>query len=77
MQGYCEPDAQIIFGTTVEDDTGEEVRVTIIAAGVDRSRRGDRSFISSARPSGARRDPGRILPIPDDDPFDIPGFVEG
>ena len=78
VQGYCEPDAQIIFGTTVDDDMGEEVRVTIIAAGVDRSRRAsDRPFASAARSSGPRRDPERILPIPDDDPFDIPGFVEG
>ena len=30
---HCEPDAQIIFGTSVDETMGEEVRVTIIAAG--------------------------------------------
>lgn len=78
VQEHCEPDAQIIFGTAVEDTLGEEVRVTVIAAGVDRSRRAaDRPAGPSARPSGPRRASERVLPIPEDDPFDIPDFVEG
>lgn len=76
VQSHCEPDAQIIFGATPDESMGEEFRVTVIAAGVDRSRR---SLRASAQPSSSRtRAPsGRVLSIPEDDPFDIPGFVEG
>ena len=76
VQAHCEPDAQIIFGATPDESMGEEFRVTIIAAGVDRA--GRRSRTSGPPPrSGPRRAYDRILPIPDDDPFDIPSFVEG
>ena len=30
------PDANIIFGTVIDDEMGDEVRVTVIAAGFDR-----------------------------------------
>jgi len=30
------PDANIIFGTVVDDDMGDEIRITVIAAGFDR-----------------------------------------
>lgn len=74
VQEHCEADAQIIFGATPDEGMGEELRVTVIAAGVDRARRTHRA--PSAR-SGPRPASERLLPIPDDDPFDIPGFVEG
>ena len=76
VQTHCEPDAQIIFGATPNDDVGEEFRVTVIAAGVDRSRRTPRGSASSTR-SRSHTASDRILPIPDDDPFDIPDFVVG
>jgi cell division protein FtsZ len=76
VQGHCEPDAQIIFGATPDETLGEEFRVTIIAAGVDRSRRAPRAAGPTMR-SRPRLASERILPIPEDDPFDIPGFVEG
>ena len=76
VQAHCEPDAQIIFGATPDETLGEEFRVTIIAAGVDRSRRASRPQGPTIR-SRPRLASQRILPIPEDDPFDIPGFVEG
>ncbi len=76
VQAHCEPDAQIIFGATPDETVGEEFRVTIIAAGVDRSRRAPRPADPTIR-SRPRLASERILPIPEDDPFDIPGFVEG
>jgi cell division protein FtsZ len=36
IHGVAHPDANIIFGTVVDDDMGDEVRVTVIAAGFDR-----------------------------------------
>jgi cell division protein FtsZ len=36
VQGVAHPDANIIFGTVVDESMGETVRVTVIAAGFDR-----------------------------------------
>ncbi|HIE22203.1 MAG TPA: cell division protein FtsZ, partial [Acidimicrobiia bacterium] len=54
--------ADIIFGAVVDDDLGEEMKVTVIAAGFDTRRR---------RPSsGVRSEFG-------DDNVEIPSFVQG
>ena len=36
IHGVAHPDANIIFGTVVDDEMGNDVRVTVIAAGFDR-----------------------------------------
>ena len=74
---HCVDDAIIIFGAVVDDTMGEELRVTVIAAGFDRTRRASRPFApGSAQQESAS--PASLLPLPDpDDPFDIPDFVEG
>jgi len=36
IHGVSHPDANIIFGAVIDDDLGDEVRVTVIAAGFDR-----------------------------------------
>ncbi len=35
VQSAAHPDAKIIFGTTIDDALGDEVRITVIAAGFD------------------------------------------
>ena len=35
MQDAAHPEANIIFGTVIDDSLGDEVRVTVIAAGFD------------------------------------------
>ena len=35
IHGVAHPDANIIFGTVIDDEMGDEVRVTVIAAGFD------------------------------------------
>jgi cell division protein FtsZ len=35
VRGSAHPDANIIFGTVIDDALGDEVRVTVIAAGFD------------------------------------------
>lgn len=75
----CDDDAQIIFGAVVDDTLGEEVRVTVIAAGFERSRRpGARGIASGV--STSRTPTQASAPLFDEDesdPFDIPDFVEG
>jgi cell division protein FtsZ len=36
IHGVAHQDANIIFGTVIDDELGDEVRVTVIAAGFDR-----------------------------------------
>lgn len=65
---HCDSDANIIFGAVVDDAQGNEMTVTVIAAGFDRDRR------SVLRPSPIPE----FAPRPDgDDELDIPGFVHG
>jgi cell division protein FtsZ len=47
------PEANIIFGAVIDDALGDEVRVTVIAAGFDEGRRR-----AGARPSGVRSSAG-------------------
>ena len=52
--GVAHPDANIIFGTVVDESIGDTVRVTVIAAGFDRWENGSR--------------PGRRTPVENDIP---------
>ncbi len=80
VSSAADGDANIIFGAVVDEDMGDDVRITVIATGFDRA---------AARPSGAREatrarrrdrdvtlDAGQRsnLEIADDD-IDIPAFL--
>jgi cell division protein FtsZ len=65
---HSDADADIIFGAVVDDNLGEEIKVTVIAAGFDRSRRQDTRGIASGSVTRAT-DTG--------DDLDIPSFVQG
>ncbi len=58
----ADPEADIIFGAIIDDDLGEEMRVTVIAAGFDKGR-GPRRSETARRPSEGG--------------LDIPSFVQG
>jgi cell division protein FtsZ len=74
---HAHPDANIIFGTVVDDAMGDEVQVTVIAAGFERwDEKG-----GSGRTSGSGR--GLGLSAGDDfddedgdDEFDVPSFLK-
>jgi len=67
---HCDSDANIIFGAVVDDALGNEMKVTVIAAGFDRDRRTiTRSSIPEFTP--------RPRDTEGDDDLDIPGFVHG
>jgi cell division protein FtsZ len=91
IHGIAHQDANIIFGTVINDDMGDEVKVTVIAAGFDRWD-GAPQVKPSARPAGrsAPKDQGsRPAPVKDifagdplslgddgDDDFDVPSFLK-
>jgi cell division protein FtsZ len=65
---HCDSDANIIFGAVVDEAHGNEMKVTVIAAGFDRDRRSttrtNYTDFSARLPRESR-----------DDDLDIPGFV--
>jgi cell division protein FtsZ len=64
---YAHPDANIIFGTQIDDTLGDEVRVTVIAAGFEggEPKRVSVPVIDSTALSG------KVNPIPDNDPIAV------
>jgi cell division protein FtsZ len=90
VHGVAHQDANIIFGTVINDELGDEIQVTVIAAGFERWD-GPKAFTTSrtrtpdARPSEPRpvsspvRDifsDGDPLGGDDDDDFDVPSFLK-
>ena len=83
ISDHSDADANIIFGSIIDDTLGDEMRVTVIAAGFDRDRRG--SFTTQPPSDEPRRRPSLLDDGPsggfDDsdgtDEMDIPGFVQG
>jgi cell division protein FtsZ len=71
ISDHADPEADIIFGAIVDDDLGEEMKVTVIAAGFERRR-------SSGRPATSRPSRPVYSGVDDeDDSLDIPTFVQG
>jgi cell division protein FtsZ len=88
IHGVAHQDANIIFGTVIDDEMGDEVRITVIAAGFDRL---DDSapLRSTTSDDGPRTTSTRITelfgseddedPLADDggdDDFDVPSFLK-
>ena len=81
IHGVAHPDANIIFGTVIDEVMGEDVRVTVIAAGFERWEEGRPG---SQAPRARRRGLGRrsvvlgmdhvredIFAKPDDEDLDL------
>ena len=82
------PEANIIFGTVIDDDMGDEVRITVVAAGFERWDEAG----SSRRPSSSTRSADTESSVVDvfkddagddgddlfegDDDFDVPSFLK-
>jgi cell division protein FtsZ len=72
---HCDADANIIFGAVVDDALGDEIRVTVIAAGFDRDRG---SAVTRPTPRAVSDTPTPFdAPDAEEDDLDIPGFVQG
>jgi cell division protein FtsZ len=80
---HSDADANIIFGSIIDDTLGDEMRVTVIAAGFDRDQRG--SFTAQPPTDSARGRPSLLDDVGSagsdesdgTDEMDIPGFVQG
>jgi cell division protein FtsZ len=82
------PEANIIFGTVIDDEMGDEVRVTVIAAGFERwdeKKGGDRAAGRSEERRGSRHRDEPVIDVfgdegdddggDGDDDFDVPSFL--
>jgi cell division protein FtsZ len=87
IHGVAHPDANIIFGTVIDEDAGDEVRVTVIAAGFERweeGRHGEPAAAERSQVLGQAGQPassdifgsdnGEDLDLGDDE-FDVPSFL--
>ncbi|HVA44663.1 MAG TPA: cell division protein FtsZ [Acidimicrobiales bacterium] len=79
IHGVAHPDANIIFGSVIDDAMGDEVRVTVIAAGFERwEERPDGRRQTAAGTSlnlggaGSEQDDEDL----GDDDFDVPSFLK-
>ena len=54
IHAVAHQDANIIFGTVIDDELGDEVKVTVIAAGFDSDRKAYGAAGRGKRPGGAR-----------------------
>ncbi len=79
IHGVAHPDANIIFGTVVDDEMENDVRVTVIAAGFDRwdgDRQGSRPRADTTptpAPDSPISDP---FAVASDDELDVPSFLK-
>jgi cell division protein FtsZ len=90
IHGVAHQDANIIFGTVIDDEMGDEVKVTVIAAGFDRwdgggggttatSGRPVVKSVPDAKPSSTLKDlfaDDGGDPLDGDDDFDVPSFLK-
>jgi cell division protein FtsZ len=79
VQDAAHPEANIIFGTVIDDSLGDEVRVTVIAAGFDASGPSRKPVIGSA-PAMASGRAGKVATssiFDTPDPADLPLHTNG
>ena len=89
VHAVAHQDANIIFGTVIDDEMGDEIKVTVIAAGFERWDSGasnSASFAtrSGSRPADSRPSTSNVRDIfsdsdplsDDDDDFDVPSFLK-
>jgi cell division protein FtsZ len=83
IHAVAHPDANIIFGTVIDDEMGDEVKVTVIAAGFDRIDSATLPLGLTGRPSTRITElfaePEEAADEPDDDDddeFDVPSFLK-
>ena len=88
VHGVAHQDANIIFGTVIDDEMGDEIKVTVIAAGFERWDAGSTGTASFGTRSASRAPESRPTsnvrdifsdsdPLSDDDDdFDVPSFLK-
>ncbi|MPV49516.1 cell division protein FtsZ [Pseudactinotalea sp. HY160] len=75
VQEAAHPEANIIFGAVIDDALGDEVRVTVIAAGFDSGSPTPRKQVPAARPAAQPAVPAVPSRVPEDDAAPLPSVA--
>ena len=70
----ADPDANIIFGATIDESMHDQIKITVIATGFDHNKQKLQQFIpkqEEAPPAPQQQE----TPQKDDDVFEIPAFL--
>ena len=51
VQESCDPEANIIFGASIREDLGEEIRITVIATGFDEANHAHQEVVERVKPT--------------------------
>lgn len=51
VQESCDPEANIIFGASIREDLGEEIKITVIATGFDETNHAHQEVIERVKPA--------------------------
>jgi cell division protein FtsZ len=51
VQESCDPEANIIFGASIREDLGEEIRITVIATGFDEGSHAHQEIVERVKPT--------------------------
>lgn len=76
VQSVAHPDANIIFGTVVDEAMGDSVRVTVIAAGFDRWESDERKSVAPIVSDMPDVFAESTSDDDDGDEFDVPSFLQ-
>jgi cell division protein FtsZ len=79
VQDAAHPEANIIFGTVIDDSLGDEVRVTVIAAGFDAAGPSRKPVVGTAGQGISPGRAGKVAAAPFDpvDPASVPVHTNG
>ena len=72
----ADPDANIIFGATIDDTIHDQIRITVIATGFDESRRRLQDMVEKQEDTTAQQPINQFTQTEEDESvFDIPAFL--
>ena len=73
----ADPDANIIFGATIDDTIHDQIRITVIATGFDESRRRLQDMVEKQEDTTAQQPINQFTQAEEEDEsvFDIPAFL--
>ncbi len=86
ISSAADPDANIIFGATIDENMHDQIKITVVATGFDQARQTLRSFMppsvnvsaqvsEESSQSVSEEEPVRQEENEDEDVFDIPAFL--
>ena len=72
----ADPDANIIFGATIDENLHDQIRITVIATGFDESRKRLQELVEKPEEAGENGEPISATPPQEEESiFDIPAFL--